>query len=143
LLFAHGDEDRVVAEALVAARLDGDPAVEDAGAAQLLAGRRQCDQFADVAGAAAVALDVAELAEQAPDWIVAAKARRTDPRRAGEALDLEPGILAEHPGLACELGPVLRLGESVLVVRGALLGRIAARVQQLEPPVAEHARQLA
>src|SRR4029079_9621624 len=76
LLFAHGDEDRVVAEALVAARLDGDPALEGAGAAQLLAGRRQCEQRVRGPGTAAVALDVAELAEQAPDWIVAAKARR-------------------------------------------------------------------
>jgi hypothetical protein len=54
-LLACGDEDRVVAEALVAARLAGDPAYQDAGAAQLLAGRRECDPLPDVPGAAAYA----------------------------------------------------------------------------------------
>src|SRR2546423_4942072 len=71
-LLARGDEDRVVAEPLVAARLICDPAFEDAGATQLLAGRRERDELADATGAAAVTLDAANLAEQAPDRVAPA-----------------------------------------------------------------------
>src|SRR5436190_8400877 len=58
-LLPRWDEDRVVAEAFVTSWLFGDPAFEDAGAAQLLAGRRHRDQLADVAGVAPFALDIA------------------------------------------------------------------------------------
>src|SRR5690348_11981563 len=63
---ARRHEDRVVAEPLVPARLLCDAAFENAGAAQLLAVRREGDQLADVAGATAVAFDRFELFEQAP-----------------------------------------------------------------------------
>src|SRR5437588_3764319 len=94
-LLARGDEDRVVAEPVVAARFIGDPAFEDAGAAQLLARRTEGHQLADVTGAAALPLDVAKLAEQAADGVAPAEARRADPRGAAEALDLEPRVLAQ------------------------------------------------
>src|SRR5207249_3438878 len=58
-LLPRWDEDRVVAEAFVTSWLFGDPAFEDACAAQLLAGRRHRDQLADVAGVAPFALDIA------------------------------------------------------------------------------------
>src|SRR5438128_530017 len=48
-LLAVGHEDRVVAEALAAARLAGDPALEDPGAADLLPVRRDRDELRDVA----------------------------------------------------------------------------------------------
>src|SRR5213079_2688309 len=141
---AGGNEDRVVAEPFVAARLVGDPALEDPGAAQLLPGWRKGDELADIAGPSALVLDVAEFREQALDRLAAAEARRTDPRAAAEAVHLEPGVLAEHPGvLVDELRPVPRLAERVLVVGGTCFGRIVLRVEEAELPVPEHACQLA
>ena len=52
-LFAVRDEDRVEAEAFLATRLFGDPALEDARAAKLRALGRQRDELADVARASA------------------------------------------------------------------------------------------
>ena len=52
-LFAVRDEDRVEAEAFLATRLFGDPALEDARAAELRALGRQRDELADVARASA------------------------------------------------------------------------------------------
>src|SRR6185312_946320 len=142
-LLPRRQEDRVVAEPLAAARFFRDPALEDAGAAQLLAVRRKGNKFADVAGTATVAFDALELVEQAPNRVAAAEARRADPGRAVEALDLESGILAEHPAVVEEVEAVASLFQRVREVRRAVLGRVTVRVQQLEAPLAEHACQLA
>src|SRR5437763_1768913 len=68
-LLAGGDEDRVVAEALAPPRVFGDPSFQDAGSAGFLAGRRERDQLADVAGSTVFAFDTAELRQEALDRI--------------------------------------------------------------------------
>src|SRR5262249_40817771 len=136
-------EDRVVAEALAASGLLGDPALQDARATRLLAPRRQRDELADVSRQAPVAVDAVELREQSPDRIAAAEPRRADARPAAEAVHLDAGVLPEHPAVVDEPEPVAGLGKRVLVVGGALLGRIAVRVEQAEVPAREHGRQLA
>src|SRR5262249_46587911 len=60
-------EDRVVAEALAAGGLVGDPALQDARATRLLAPRRQRDELADVSRQAPVAVDAVELRAQSPN----------------------------------------------------------------------------
>jgi hypothetical protein len=92
-LLAIRNEDRVVAEALVAARLVRDPAVERAGAAELAAVGREENELRDVARAAF--LDACELAEKLRDrrrtfWCVAGG---QDARAAAERLDLEARVL--------------------------------------------------
>jgi hypothetical protein len=90
LLLTVGDEDRVEAEALGAARLLGDPAFEDAGPAPLFAVRREGDELAHVARSTPPALNALELGEQPFDGLTAGEACRLDPRTAAEPLDLEP-----------------------------------------------------
>ena len=73
-VLAVGDEDRVVAESLGPARLRGDPALEQPGAAGLLAVRRDRDQLADVAGAPVGG--GSERGEQSADRVAAQRAER-------------------------------------------------------------------
>src|SRR6266576_176094 len=120
-LLAGRDEDRVIAESLRASRL-------------LAAGAEQ-HELADVTRGPV--LDAAQLAEQPLDRLAAlrAVAGRADPRRAAKSLDLEPRVLAEHPGVRPELAPVCRLGPCVLDVAVASLVRISVGVQRLQRPV--------
>src|SRR5581483_7820026 len=82
-LLAVGDEDRVVAEAAAAARRVGDRPLDDAGAAELVAVRRDRDELADVARAAI--RDARELAEQLRD-------RRRALRRISRRVDAGPPV---------------------------------------------------
>src|SRR6266576_3494538 len=134
-LLAGRDEDRVVAESLRASRLLGDPALEQARTTHLLAAGAEQHELADVARGPV--LDAAQLAEQPLDRLAAlrAVAGRADPRRAAKSLDLEPRVLAEHPGVRPELAPVCRLGPCVLDVAVASLVRISVGVQRLQRPV--------
>src|SRR5262249_8957117 len=89
-LFLPGrDEDRVVAKPLAPSGLLRDPALEDPGAAHLLARRRDRDELAEVPRAAPLAVAAAQLREQPPDRIVAAEPCRADARPAAEAVDLD------------------------------------------------------
>jgi len=87
LLLASGDEDRVEAESLRAPWRSGDAALQDPDAAELLSGRRQRDQLADVAGPPPLALDALELGEQALDVFAGSESRRLDARPTREAFD--------------------------------------------------------
>jgi hypothetical protein len=84
------DEDRVEAEAAGAARLIDDPSLENAGAVQLFALRRDRHELADVARSAAFALDAAKLGEQARDMLAPGETGRLDARPAAERVDLQP-----------------------------------------------------
>ena len=95
-LLALRHEDRVVAEALRATTLGGDPALERARPPHLVAVGPDRDQLADVPGAPI--LDAVELAEQAVERIVVAgPARRVQPGPTAERVDREARVLAEHP----------------------------------------------
>jgi hypothetical protein len=76
------DEDRVEAEALRAARFVHDAALEDAGAAVLLAVRRERDELADIARPPVLPFDADELAKEPLDVLVACESRRVDTRGA-------------------------------------------------------------
>src|SRR6187549_3375378 len=93
-LLAGGDEDRVVAEALVAATPRRHRPLEDPGPASLLPHRAERDELADVAGLAIV--DAVEIGEKLCD-AVAGPAGRCDSGPAAERRDLDPGVLAEDP----------------------------------------------
>jgi hypothetical protein len=86
-VFACGDEDRIEAEPLGAARLVADAALEDAGAAQLLPLRREGNELADVAGSSS--LEAHELSQQPFDVHAAREAGGLDPGRTAQAFDLE------------------------------------------------------
>jgi hypothetical protein len=83
-------EDRIEAEALRAARLFGDAPLEDSGAAELFAGRREGNQLADVAGSAPLVFNPLELPQKPLDVLAAGEARRLHARRAAETVDLQP-----------------------------------------------------
>src|SRR5260221_14241829 len=87
-LLALRDEDRVVAEAFGAARLRRDPALEDAGAAELLATGRDRHELRHVAGATVA--HALQLAEQLRNRgrPLGGVARRTDAGAAAEGVDL-------------------------------------------------------
>src|SRR5438034_138983 len=64
-------------------------------------------------------------------------------RAAAEPGDLDPGILAQHPAIGRERASELGFGPRVLEVCGAALGRVVARVEQLERPAVEGMAELA
>src|SRR5205823_4499355 len=129
------DEDRVVAEALRAARLLGDLSFEQTGAAHLTAVQVEGDELADVASRPV--LHAAQLVQELRDRLLALGrvAGRENPRTSAERSHLEPGVLAEHPLVRrCERMPEAGLSRSVLVVGRARLGRVVLGVQGLELP---------
>src|SRR6266545_3825829 len=143
VFFAFGDEDRVEAEAFAATRLVGDPALEDPGAAHLVARGRDRDQLADVARLPARRLVCRERRQRAPDVVSAGPARRDEAGGPAEALDLDARILAEDPVARGRDGPSeSRLRTSVLVVGPALLRGVVLRVEQLELPAPKGALEL-
>src|ERR671922_1548057 len=138
------DEDRVEPEAAGASRLVPDPAFEDARAPLLVSLRRQRDQLADVARPPAATLHALELGQQPVDVELSGEARRPDPRRAAEALDLEAGVLAEHPGTRpVQRPPEHGLRARVLVVGLADLRRILVDRERLDLPAGKRPPQLA
>src|SRR3954462_11017183 len=142
LLLACGDEDRVEAEPRAATRFLGDPALEDAGATHLLALRREGDQLADVACAAAVSFDALELCKQPLDRLASAEARGEDPRGASEAVDLDSRILADHPLITGELAAVKRLPQGIFVVGRPIFRRVGVGVEQAQVTALEHPGEL-
>ena len=65
-------------------------------------------------------------------------------RAAAEPLDLDPGVLAEHPAIAARASrPNSAFAARILDVRRAALGRIVLRVEELERPAVERVIQLA
>ena len=92
---AERHEDRVVAEALVAATRGGDLSLQDACGRELDAARIEHDQLADVPRAA-VALSF-ELREQ-PRNAVFGPARGLDAGPSSEGGDLDPRVLPRDPG---------------------------------------------
>jgi hypothetical protein len=140
-LLALGDEDRVEAEALGAARLDDDPPLEDAGAAALLALRRERHELADVPGPPV--LDAPKLGKEPVDVEAAGEAGGPDPRRAVEAGDLEARVLAEDPRARLDRAAVLGLRLRVVVVGVPRLGRVVVGLERLDPPVRERRPELA
>ena len=130
------DEDRVVAEALAAPRLAGDPALERARCHDELAavgGER--DELADVAGAA-VASTPFSSARSRPPRVARGEARRLHARGAAEPRHLDPGVLAQHPRVARdEPTAEARLDASVVEVGVAVLRREVPVSEQLELPV--------
>src|SRR5205823_12583782 len=103
-----------------ALRLLRDRAFQNAAAAQLSAGRLEGDELADVAGAA-----IARAGEgrQHPDDVLApGPPRRLHSGPAAQRIDLDPGVLAQHPGLGIGEAPSeRRLRSRVLRVRASLL----------------------
>src|SRR5437016_2345189 len=141
-LLAGGGEDRVVAEALGAAPLVDDAALEHAGPAVLLALRREADELADVARATAFAFEAAELLQHLGDAVLG-PSRRVQPRRAAEPGHLDARVLAERP--LARLGPraaEARLRQRVLVVALAFLGRHPVGLEELDSPAGERAGEL-
>jgi hypothetical protein len=142
-LFAVGDEDRVETEAFRAAWLVADAAFQDSRAAQFLTRRRERDELAHIASAASVPLDAGELGQEPVDVQAAGEAGRLDARRAAEALDLEPRVLAQDPGAGSIIGPaVFRFRPGVVVVRLARLRRVVVGLERLELPARKGAAQL-
>src|SRR5262245_13004544 len=140
-LLALGNEDRVVAEPFGAAWFVPDPPLEDAGAAAL-AVRPQRDELADASRPPPLSLDPLELLQQPLDRPARSEPCGLDSRTASEAIDLDPGVLAEHKRGRLEPEGELRLRPRVLVVGRAGLGRIVVRVERLQLP-AERGPQLA
>jgi hypothetical protein len=140
LLLVLGHKDRVETEAARPAGLVDDAAFEDAGPSLLLAFRRDGDQLADVARTSV--LHAVELGEQAPDVFPAGEARRLDPRAAAQPVDLEAGVLAEHPRRRLQRVAKLSLRPGVLVVRRARLRRVLLDLERLDLPAAESSPEL-
>lgn len=142
-LLALGLEDRVEAEAARAARLVGDPALEDPCASHLVTLGREGDELADVTGATAVFFDAFELLEDALDVHACREPGGLDPRRAAQAFDLEPRVLAEDPGTGPVDGPPEDgFAASVLVVRLADLRRVVVGIERLDLPAGQSVPQL-
>src|SRR5262249_32617376 len=141
-LFARGHEDRVVAEARRPARLSCDSPVERSGAAVLGSVRSEQDELGHVARGAL--FGVAELAEELRDGRRAL--RRVpggfDPWTAAERIDLEAGVLREHPAGGVRTAE-LRLEARVVVVRRAGLRRVVGAVERLDRPAGEKRFELA
>src|SRR6185437_5253551 len=141
-LLACGDEDRVVAEAFASRRLGRDPSLERARTAELAPIGGEEDELGDVPRSPV--LHALELAQQLRDRRrpLGRVAGGEHTRATAERLDLEPGVLVQHPAarlLASEIG----LEECVLVVRRARLGRIAVAVERLERPTGKEPFELA
>src|SRR6266540_6331094 len=135
------DEDRVVAEALAAARLRRDRALERAAAPELPC-RRQANELAAVARAAV--LHTLELGEKLLDVMTRLRpARGVDSGAPAERVDLDPRVLPEDPRLRLERPADQGLRTRVLVVRLTLLGRGLGRVEPLDPPARERPLELA
>jgi hypothetical protein len=120
-----------------------DPALQHAGAADLLAGGRQRHELADVARASTVSLDAVELPKQTLDVLAAREPRRLDPGCAAQPVDLEPRVLAEDPGRRIDRSTELRLRPSVLVVGRAFLRRVLLAFERLDRPVRQRVTKLA
>src|SRR5438034_1930504 len=138
------NEDWVVAEALASARLVDDSARKRAGASQLQTVRREGDEFGDVPCTPAVAFDAAQPLEEPADGVVSAGVGRLDSRPAVEPLDLDPGILTEHPGVGLRVRAAERgLQPCVVVVRLARLRGIVARLERRDRPAGQQPLELA
>src|SRR5437763_4665106 len=140
-LLASGNENRVVTEALVAARLVCDPALERPGATQLAAVGREEDELGDVARATVLA--PFELAEELRDRrrTLGRVTRREHPRPPAERFHLEPGVLRKHPA-AGVLATESRLERRVVVVRRAGLRRVVVAIQRLDRPAGQQRLEL-
>jgi len=127
------NEDRVVAEALAAASLQGDPALEPSGAAKLAAVGSEEDELGDVAGSSL--LDALELVEELRHGgrTLRRIPRRENARAAAEGVHLETGILGQHPAVRV-LTPERGLDRRVLVIGRAGLGRVVVAVERLDRP---------
>src|SRR5262245_45564336 len=110
------DEHRVVAEALLAAPLRRDRAIEPAGAGTLLALRRERDDDGDHPRAP-VGLAREALEERVGLGPGRRPPRRVEPRLAAERVALDPGVLAEHPAVRDEPAGEGGLDPGVLLVR--------------------------
>src|SRR5258708_3457537 len=95
--FAVRNEDRVVAEALAAARLRRNASGHDACAAELLAVGRDRNELGHVA--CSPILDALELAEQLCDRRSAFRrvTRRLDARPSSERRNFDPRVLTDRP----------------------------------------------
>src|SRR5436190_12216852 len=134
-LLAVRREDRIETEAFAPVRLAGDSPFERAGAAVLVALRRDRDELADIPRAPPVAGDALELAQQPADLVTGRASGRLHARPAAEPFHLDAGVLAEHPRVgrpdaAAEDG----LHTRVVVVSRAVLGGEVVRIEQLDPP---------
>src|SRR4029079_12730892 len=136
LLLAVGDEDGVVAEALGAPRLAGNPPFQNPCSAKLFTIRAEQNELADVTRAA-VGL-VAEVAQQPCDRahaLVLAVAGGADSRPAAERGDLDTRVLAEERrARRAGLQPVQSLSARVLVVARLALRRVVVGVERLRLP---------
>jgi hypothetical protein len=141
-LLAVRDEDRVETEASGAVRLLGDAALERAGAAVLAAVGSDRGELADVAGAAIPF--AGERFEDPLDVPTLGPTGGFDAGPAAERLDLESGVLAEHPRIRrADLAAEQRLAAGVLEERAARLGRIVVGVEELDRPAGESVLELA
>src|SRR5207302_157485 len=152
-------EERVVTKTILAARGQGDGAIDPAlGAKDALAVRRAEGQGADEVSAAVA--DLGEIGEElgAPPLFGRRVASAEDTRRAAESIDAEPAVVAQRPKARLDCagsgfgGRVVRKGREGLVRRGQMqvrerdeletcaaedlahldqLARIAGRQQQL------------
>ena len=139
-LLAHRHEDRVVAEALVAAALGRDRPLEDPGASPLAAVRCQGDELADVARTAIYG--AVQLHEELRDAVLCPACRR-DSRPAAECGRLDPRVLAEDPRVRLpDLAPEPGFVPCVLVVRLPVLVRKPVRAEQLDLPARQRRPQL-
>src|SRR5258708_9419781 len=137
---AVGDEDRVVAEAVVTVRRVGDAPREHAGAAVFVAVGRERDELADITRVAARV--AGERIEHPARLVAAGPARRLDTRAPVEALDLDPRVLAERPRVRLERAREARLLARVVVVRPAVLRPLVVGVERLDLPGGEQRAQL-
>src|SRR5204862_245020 len=137
-----GDEDRVVAEPCLAAPLPRELAFEHAADVDLLAARRKRDDLRDHARAPDVL--AGEALEEGVGLVALRRpARRTYARAAVESVDLDAGVLAEHPHVGRRaFAPEARLEPRVLLVGLAGLLRPLARLERVEPPAGEPVAQL-
>ena len=143
-VLAVGNEHRLEAEALDAARRVGDPALEDPRPARLAPVRCERDELRDVAGPP-VARTV-EVSEQLGDRRRALRGvpRRVDSGAAVERPHLDPRVLADRPALAIAgVAPEERLRAGVLVVRLPCLGGPLVGVERVDRPARQQPLELA
>src|SRR5687767_708025 len=147
-LLALGDEYGVVAEAARPPRLRADPAGQRPAPPILVEPRRDTDELADVPRAPAVGGGALELDEELRRVFLVARAlarvpRGADPGAPAEPLDLEPRVLADHPGARVpDRPPEEGLGPRVLVEGGArLLGELR-HVDRLDLPAGQEPLEL-
>jgi len=114
----------------------------------LVPGRRDQHELAHVPGPAGLPSQRAELGDQVPEVLLVRRllprvTGRADTRGAGQAVDLEPGVLAERP--VDRIGPASckqRLPPRVLVERRALFLTDARDVERLNLPIGQERPQL-